>query len=352
MAFAQHAGAARAGHVAVRLVAGRFHAPALRADRRHVRGRPHLGLVQVARRAEKADGGAMAHLPQVVVAERDAAAQLLGIGAVIVVQAHAGAPRAAVLDFQVHVHGAGQAALLDQGHHLALGPPVQGRQFHLRLRKIGHLAFRQGRHLLAHVERRVVLRTDHAQAPHLCFAHLQHHHALLHLLLGQVHVDGLVAAGLICGYEGVARPFHVLQGAARPQEGRDRFFDGTRVEHGIAAHQVFLDRHLPFRRGHGGGCRHRVLRARHAGQRQHGQAQHRQGPCRRRWRHAPALGCHFTHLPFTLKSNGCPVLRRWAGVFSVNADLLMPRQPPRATTAECHQMFIKLMAASRAARSA
>ncbi|MNL09743.1 hypothetical protein D3C87_1305150 [compost metagenome] len=247
VALAEHAGAAHRGDIAVRLVARGFHAPVRAPERRHVGAREHLGLVHVLRRAEDAQRGAVAELPEVVVPQRGGGAQGLGIGAVVVVQADAGAPRAAVVHLQVDIHRAGQAALPDQRRHLALGAAIHGGQLRLYLREVGHGAFLQRRHLLAYLARGVVLGAHHAHAAHARLADLQEHDAAADLLLGQLDIDRLVALGLVGRRERVARALDVLHGAVRAQERPDCPLDRADVEHGIAAHDVLVDVDTPRR---------------------------------------------------------------------------------------------------------
>ncbi len=93
MAVADHIGSgagtdlsARVQHAAVGLVAGGFQAPRRAFERHRVRGREHLGLLCIFRRQVHADVGAVPPLPQVVVGQRRAQAQLLGVCAVVVVE--------------------------------------------------------------------------------------------------------------------------------------------------------------------------------------------------------------------------------------------------------------------------
>ncbi|MCY1511664.1 hypothetical protein D9M68_461000 [compost metagenome] len=191
----------------------------------------------------------MAHLPEVVVAQRGAGAQLARVGAVVIVEADAAAPRALVLDLQVDVHRARHGAGAHQRHHLALGAAVERGELGLGLVEVGHAALLQRRHLVAHVERRVVLGAHHAHAAHAGLVDLQEHHALRDLLFGQVDVHRLVARRLVGREQRVARALHVLERALGAEEGRDRLLDGAGVQHGVAAHDVFGDVDLAGRFG-------------------------------------------------------------------------------------------------------
>ncbi len=240
VAAAQHIGASDGGHVAVGLVARELQAPAV-GQGHGVRARPNPGVGRLLGRGEKGQRECMAALPQVVMAEREHGAQLLGVGAVIVVQARAGAPGAFVFDLEVDVHGAGELALPHQRHDLAAGRTVERRQLDLRLIEVGHLAFLQRRHLFADLQRRIVLRAHHAQTPHLGLGHLQNHDPARHLLLGQVDVHGLITFLVIAVLQSITGRLDVGHRAFRPEEWVDGFFDIGRVEHRVAAHDVFAD---------------------------------------------------------------------------------------------------------------
>ncbi|CRQ89548.1 hypothetical protein PAERUG_E5_London_17_VIM_2_12_12_05237 [Pseudomonas aeruginosa] len=252
MALADHIHAAHRGHVAVGLVAGQLHAPAL-AQRRGIGAGPDLGVVLVLRRGEIGQRDGVAELPEVVVAQRNHRAQVTGVGAVVVVQADAGVPGILVFHLQVDVHGAGPLALAHHRQHLAAGGAVDLRQLALDLGEVGHLALLQGRHFLAQLHRRIVLGADHPDATDSGLGDLQVDHPAAHLLLRQLDVDRLVALLLVGGLQRIARPLDVAQAALRSEEGIHRRLDGAVVQHGVAAYHVLVDVHqtlgLGSRRG-------------------------------------------------------------------------------------------------------
>ena len=183
----------------------------------------------------------MTELPQVVVAEAGDAAQLLGVGAVIVIEADAGRPRILVFDLQIDIHGAGALTFAHQWHDLAARRFIELRQFALDLGEVRHLAFLQRRDVVANVQRRIVFGADHAHPANLGFTDLQIDDAIGHGLLGQLDEHRLIAAFLIGLLQRIARAFDVAQGFLRAEKRVDRFFDRPRIKHGITAHEVFVD---------------------------------------------------------------------------------------------------------------
>ncbi len=95
--------------------------------------------------------------------------------------------------------------------------------------------------------------------------HFQQHHAATDLLLRQLHVDRLVARLLVQRIDSIACFLDIGQGLCRAEEGFHRAFNVPGVEHGIAAHDVFIDVHAGRRRCLLGEQRQRQ---RHQGQHQ------------------------------------------------------------------------------------
>ncbi|MNF76001.1 hypothetical protein D3C84_580960 [compost metagenome] len=248
MTLAQHVAAADGRDVAVGLVTGKLHAPAL-AERRGVGTGPDLGVGGVLGRGKERQRHAVAQLPQVVVAEAGDTAQLFGVGAVVVVQAQTGLPRVLVFNLQVDVHGPWALTFAHQRHDLATGVLVQFCQFSLHLGEVRHLAFFQRRYVVANFHRRIVLGADDTNPANLGFADLQINDAVLDLLLRQLHEHRLIAVGLIRLLQRIAGTFDIGQVFLRTEKRIHRLFDRTGIEHGVAAHEVFVDVDRPgFRR--------------------------------------------------------------------------------------------------------
>jgi len=160
----------------------------------------------------------------------------------------AGAPRRLLLDLQVHIHRARHLALAHQWHHLATSAFIQCRQLLLRLVEIRYLALGQRRHAFADASGRFVAGADHAQLADRRLLHLQQHHAATDLLLGKLDVDRLIARLLIERMDRIARLLDIGQGLARAEERFHRALNAPGIEHGIAAHDVFVDVHAGRRR--------------------------------------------------------------------------------------------------------
>ena len=131
----------------------------------------------------------------------------------------------------------------------------------LRQREVRHRALFQRRHLFADFARRVVLGAHHAHATDAGFRDLQKHHAGGHLLLRQIDVYRLITLGVIGCQQGIAGPLHIFHAALGAEKRCHGPFDGACIEHGIAAHDVFIDidlRRCSFCTGSNG--RRRLLR--------------------------------------------------------------------------------------------
>ncbi len=82
---------------------------------------------------------------------------------------------------------------------------------------------------------------DHAHPADLGFADLQIDDAIGHGLLGQLDKHRLIAAFLVGLLQRITGAFDVAQGFLRAEKRVHRFFDRAGIEHGIAAHEVFVD---------------------------------------------------------------------------------------------------------------
>src|SRR5450830_89063 len=240
MALAQHIAAADGGDIAVGLVTGKLHGPAF-VQWCAIGAGPDLGIALVLRCGEVSQGNAVAQLPEVVVADRGHHAQILGIGAVVVVQADTGVPGALVIHLQVDVHGPRALAFANQRHDLATWALVQRRQLALDLGEVRYVAFLQGRDIVTDLHRRIVLGTDHADPADLGFTDLQVDDAALDLLLRQLDVHRLVTLGLVAFLQSLAGALDIAQGLLRTKERIHRFLDIPRLQYGVAAHDVFVD---------------------------------------------------------------------------------------------------------------
>lgn len=161
----------------------------------------------------------MAELPEVVVTEASDRAQLLGVGAVIVVEANTGGPRALVFDLQIDVHGAGALTFAHQRHHLSARGFVELCEFALNLGEVRYLAFFQRRDVVANIQRRIVFGADHTHPADLGFADLQVDDAVGHRLLRQLDEHRLIATLLIGLLQGVPRAFDIREGFCGPRNG-------------------------------------------------------------------------------------------------------------------------------------
>ena len=195
----------------------------------------------------------MAELPEVVVAKAGHGAQLFGVGAVVVVEADTGAPRVLVLNLQIDVHGPRALTFAHQRHDLAARGFVELRQLALDLGEVRDLAFFQRRDVVADVQRRIVFGANHPHPADLGFADLQVDDAVGHRLLRQFDEHRLVAALLIGLLQRIAGAFDVAHGLLRAEKRVHRLFNGPGIEHGVAAHEVFVDVHQTLRRSAGGG---------------------------------------------------------------------------------------------------
>ncbi len=105
---------------------------------------------------------------------------------------------------------------------------------------------------------------DHSHPADLGFADLQVDDTVGDGLLGQLDEHRLIAALLIGLLQGVPSTFDIREGFLRAEKRVHRLFNRACIEHGVAAHEVFVDVDQTLRRRVVGGllgqCRLRARR--------------------------------------------------------------------------------------------
>ena len=184
----------------------------------------------------------VAALPKVAVAGAGVEPQRRGVGAVAVVELHIGGERRfGLLDFQVHVKGAGLGTGLDFRGDLAVLDLVKPGEVAGNVVKVKRLPFGQRRHILLELGGRGVARAAHAGLRDHTLGDVDGDDAVGGVLCGHLYEGGLITFGAVKRLDGNACPLDIVGGSLGPEKRVHRFLDFLGFEHVHALDAEFLD---------------------------------------------------------------------------------------------------------------